>query len=360
MRNRLPSASTLGASFVFLVIVILFFIFQSVQNEPYVENPQIAIDSGPWEIYFTKPAGLASTNNLEDPEAILVEAIDSARYSIDMAMYHLNLWSVRDALIRAHRRGVVVRLVTEEANVSIPEVQALVRAGIDVKPDKGLGIMHHKFVVIDSTEVWTGSLNLTWSGLYRNNNHIFRINSPEVAANYLQEFNEMMLEGRFGTASKRNTPNPILELDDGIVEVYFSPDNGVVSRILKLLAEADDTIDLMAFSFTSDPIGEAILERYREGVNVRVLVESAQAEATGSETPRLRAEGVDIFLDGNPDTMHHKVIIIDSEYVIFGSYNFTRSAEKVNDENVLIIHHQGLAAEFLGEFNRLLDQASNR
>ena len=62
-------------------------------------------------------------------------------------------------------------------------------------------------------------------------------------------------------------------------------------------------------------------------------------------------------LDGNPLNMHHKVIIIDESVVIFGSYNFSRSAEERNDENTLIIHNPELAAQFLAEFERVQAKA---
>jgi phosphatidylserine/phosphatidylglycerophosphate/cardiolipin synthase-like enzyme len=51
--------------------------------------------------------------------------------------------------------------------------------------------------------------------------------------------------------------------------------------------------------------------------------------------------------------MHHKVMVIDGRIVICGSYNFSRSAEEINDENLLIIVDPGLAEEFGREFERL-------
>ena len=77
-----------------------------------------------------------------------------------MAIHFLDLWSIRDALIDAHRRGVAVRLVTESDNMHVPEIQEVREAGIPVLGDRREGRMHNKFVVIDRQEVWTGSLNL--------------------------------------------------------------------------------------------------------------------------------------------------------------------------------------------------------
>jgi len=59
---------------------------------------------------------------------------------------------------------------------------------------------------------------------------------------------------------------------------------------------------------------------------------------------------MDVLLDGHPEKMHHKVMIIDDKIVITGSYNLTRSAETQNDENTLVIHDDGIARIYLAEF----------
>ena len=61
--------------------------------------------------------------------------------------------------------------------------------------------------------------------------------------------------------------------------------------------------------------------------------------------------------DGNPFNMHHKVIVIDGEIVIVGSFNFSESADKSNDENLLIIYNRAVAAKFEEEFQKVLDIA---
>jgi len=65
-----------------------------------------------------------------------------------------------------------------------------------------------------------------------------------------------------------------------------------------------------------------------------------------------------VRLDGNPRNMHHKVILIDDNIVIFGSYNFTANAEMKNDENLLVIHNAEIANQFLEEFKRIFDAAA--
>jgi phosphatidylserine/phosphatidylglycerophosphate/cardiolipin synthase-like enzyme len=310
------------------------------------------------EVYFSQPTNPASRSLRGGPDTYLVEAIDAAQFSIDMAMYHLDLWSVRDALIRAHRRGVQVQVVTDDVQKEELEIQSLVDAGIVVIDDGRPGIMHHKFLVIDRNEVWTGSMNMTVNGAYRNDNHLIRICSKAVADNYTREFDEMFLEDRFGALSLADTPNPVVNLDGVAIGSYFSPDDGVLDKIIEQMRDAERNVEILAYALTTDLVGETLFDLHQRGVTVRGVVETSQSQATGSETPRLRQAGVDIRLDGNPENMHHKVIILDGITVILGSYNFTRSAEEKNDENVLIIHDPALATQFLIEFERIYTTAS--
>jgi phosphatidylserine/phosphatidylglycerophosphate/cardiolipin synthase-like enzyme len=355
---RRLSLPTLSATGFLALLVLLFFVFQGSDIPPLAHSTSEVFSTGLWEVYFSNPDHPESSNLRGGPDSHLVEAIDSAQFSIDIAMYHLDLWSVRDALIRAHRRGILVQVVTDDTHKGDLEIQSLRDTGISVIDDGGPGIMHHKFVVIDRNEVWTGSMNLTVNGAYRDDNNLIRVRSTEVAESYTREFDEMFFDGRFGALSRADTPYPAVDLEGIPVEIYFSPDDGVLNRVLEQMRGAEKSIEILAYAFTTDTIGETLLDLQKGGVAVRGVVETSQAEATGSETPRLRQSGLDIRLDGNPENMHHKVMILDGVTVILGSYNFTRSAEEKNDENILIFHDPALAAEFLIEFERIYESAT--
>jgi phosphatidylserine/phosphatidylglycerophosphate/cardiolipin synthase-like enzyme len=357
MLRRLTFSSIASLALLALLL-LLFFAFQHATTPSEDEIPVPTSTMGSWEVYFSDPNGPKAQELQGGPDAALVQALDSAQYSIHMAMYHLDLWSVRDALIGAHRRGVVVQVVTESDHLDEPEIHSLENAGIEVLGDRRPGIMHHKFIIIDRQEVWTGSMNLTINGVYRNDNNIIRIQSKEVAEDYWQEFEEMSQHDRFGALSLADTPYPQTIVDGIQIEVYFSPDDGVILRLLELLDQAEERVEFLAYALTADEIGATLLDLHREGVRIRGVVEASQAMATGSETPGLREAGLDVRLDNNPNLMHHKVFVIDGHTVILGSYNFTRSAEEKNDENVLILHDPALAAQFLIEFERIYRSAS--
>jgi phosphatidylserine/phosphatidylglycerophosphate/cardiolipin synthase-like enzyme len=310
---------------------------------------------GSWfELYFTDPSDLASNQISGGPDGPLVAAIDSARLSVDAAVYSLSLNSVRDALLHAFRRGVRVRIVMESDNMDSTDPQVLLDAGVPMLGDRRQGLMHDKFVVIDQSEVWTGSMNFTNEGAYSDNNNLMRIKSTKVADDYEAEFNEMFVDDKFGNHVGSITPYPRVTVNGTPLDIYFSPDDHVQAALIDLLDNAQSSINFMAFSFTADPLGQAIRLRAQAGVKVSGVMEDDQvASNQGTEYDAFRAAGLDVHLDGNPGQMHHKVIIIDDQIVVMGSYNFTASAETTNDENVVVIYDPEIASQYMQEFQRV-------
>jgi phosphatidylserine/phosphatidylglycerophosphate/cardiolipin synthase-like enzyme len=309
-----------------------------------------------YAVYFTNPGDPAATAYRGGIDEALASAIDQARISVDVAIYDLNLWSLRDALISAHRRGVLVRLVTESDNMDEPEIQELKEAGIQVLGDRRGGLMHDKFVIIDRLEVWTGSMNFTTGGGYLDNNNLIRVRSSKLAEDYTHEFEQMFVDDHFGPSKAAGTPNPSFTLDGSLIEVYFSPEDGTLEHILTAVNSARESIYFLAYSFTSDELSQALIEQSQAGVTVAgVFDEDQYLFNTGTEFDNLLNAGVDVRLDGNPRLMHHKIIIIDQQVVITGSYNFSNNAEHNNDENTLIIHNQDITAQYLAEFQQVYE-----
>ncbi len=327
---------------------------------PTPSNVTPAVSPNPnWlEVHFTDPGAIRAANFEGGPDVALEAAIDSARISVDMAAYSLNLWSIRDALIHAYQRGVAVRMVMESDNMDNKEIQQIQDAGITILGDQREGLMHNKFVVIDHDEIWTGSMNFTTSGTYEDNNNLVRIRSTQVAEDYTTEFNEMFEKNLFGTDTLADTPYSSVMINGTLVEVYYSPDDGAAARLLSLINNAQKSIYFLAYSFTANDLGAAIRKRAADGLSVAGVMDDGQINSNlGSEYDPFMQAGVDVRRDGNSGLMHHKVIIIDRSIVITGSYNFSNSAETSNDENLVIIHSADAAAEFMSEFQRVYNQA---
>ncbi len=316
------------------------------------------VDGGWYELYFTNPSSPLASQETGGIDAPLAAAIDSAKLSVDVAVYSLSLNSIRDALIRAHDRGVQVRMVMESDNLDRSDPQKLKDAGIPILGDRREGLMHDKFVVIDNSEVWTGSMNFTDSGAYADNNNMIRIRSVKMAENFTREFEEMFIDDKFGDNIVSQTPNPRVTIDGTPIDVYFSPDDNVQSSFIDLVNNAEESIYFLAFSFTADPIGEAVMTRARDGVTVAGVMDAEQVNSNvGTEFDPFLQAGLSVFRDAIEGQMHHKVMIIDESIVLLGSYNFTNSAETRNDENLLVVYNKDIAAQFIAEFQRVYAQA---
>ena len=314
---------------------------------------------GTWfELYFTNPASPISPQGTGGVDGPLVEAIDAARLSIDVAAYSLSLNSVRNALIRAHDRGATVRVVMESSNMDRSDPEILIEAGIPVIGDNRDGLMHDKFIILDKSEVWLGSMNFTDGGAYEDNNNLIRIRSTKIAENYLKEFEEMFLENKFGEEVVPETPNPTLTIEGTRIDTFFSPDDGVLAALVPVLESARQSIYFLAYSFTSNQLGEIIRQKAEADVTVAGVMDDEQVKSNqGTEYDPFRQADLDVRIDGIDGLMHHKVLIIDGQIVVLGSYNFSQSAEERNDETLLIIYDPVIAEQFLFEFQRVHEQA---
>jgi len=112
----------------------------------------------------------------------------------------------------------------------------------------------------------------------------------------------------------------------------------------------------MAFSYTANDIANAMIAKAKAGLVVQVVFERQNATGSGAEYAKIKQGGIDVLQDGNCYILHHKVIVIDERVLITGSYNFTSSAEKDNDEN-LVLDNPNLARAYLDEFQRVYAQA---
>ncbi len=140
-------------------------------------------------------------------------------------------------------------------------------------------------------------------------------------------------------------------LNDAPAKVYFSPDGGASKGIRREIDRATREILVQAYLFTSKPLRSALLKAQKRGVNVEVILDKKiQKEQKYITAKVLKSGGITVWLDGRHENAHNKVMIIDREVIITGSYNFTYSAESKNAENILIIRSQDLAGLYTDNF----------
>jgi competence ComEA-like helix-hairpin-helix protein len=254
-------------------------------------------------------------------------------------------------------------------------------------------------MIIDGVRLIVTSANFTTSDVHGdfanpdtrgNTNNLLKINNPELARLFTEEFNLMWGDGSggkkdslFGVHKPVRQPRTV-NLGKTTVTVHFSPtpatldwsesSNGLIGKTLE---NANKSVDLALFVFSEQKLANILEERHQKGVEVRTLIDPEFAFRSYSEgldmlgvtlTNKCRIEK-----DNNPwkspiktvgipqlpqgDKLHHKFGLIDRETVITGSHNWSASANYTNDETLLVINSSIVGAHFNREFERLYSDA---
>ena len=121
------------------------------------------------------------------------------------------------------------------------------------------------------------------------------------------------------------------------VEVYFSPHGGCTDAVVREIRAAKTSIRVLAYSFTSTRIADALIDAHRRGVDVKVIFDKKESRESYSLIGPLHGAGISVMTDGRHALAHNKVMILDDEVVLTGSFNYTKQAEHSNAENLLVI-----------------------
>jgi len=125
--------------------------------------------------------------------------------------------------------------------------------------------------------------------------------------------------------------------------VCFTPGGMCTDEIVSTIGGAKKSILVQAYSFTSAPVAKALVDAKKRGVDVRVILDKSQKKQRYSSSTFLVNEGIPTWIDSKVAIAHNKVMVIDGETVITGSFNFTKAAQQRNAENLLIIRDANLA-----------------
>jgi phosphatidylserine/phosphatidylglycerophosphate/cardiolipin synthase-like enzyme len=130
------------------------------------------------------------------------------------------------------------------------------------------------------------------------------------------------------------------------IEVYFSPRGGCTDAVVREIRAARHTILVQAYSFTSTSIARALDDAHKRGVRVKVLLDKEQTTEDYSLAQNLHDAGIPLWTDAVHAHAHNKVMILDGEVVITGSFNFTHQAEHGNAENLLVVRNRSIARQY--------------
>jgi len=316
-------------------------------------------------VFFTDNMTSDGTSELISPmEQALLDRINSASIAIDAAFYDFNRTSIRDALIAAKERGVIVRIVADdeahhENETYRPFFESFNATDIIVQDDEGFsGIMHNKYFIIDGEYLWTGSTNVTDNGFTKNHNNALLFESTELADYYQTDFNQMW-SGFFGTA-KTNPLTATLTYNGYPLQVAFSPTEDVIGSMIEQVNQATTSIDFSIFFFTDDDLANALIAARERGVQVRGLWDQLGAGNSFSRDDLLCQAGVLVKREDTLGKMHNKYMVIDantaSPRTITGSLNWTGAGNRRNSENSLFIQDPDIARAYDANFQSMWDQ----
>lgn len=284
-----------------------------------------------------------------------------SRQNLMIAIQEIDHPAIAEAIIEARLRGVTIDLVIEQSyllNTKRPKTvadahqavgareinrqifSAILRSTTDVKVDFNPDIFHQKFMILGNS-VLTGSTNFTTTGVTKNLNHVVVIDDAEVANAFKREYKDIR-EGRFGVNSTRHGKAPKEASVSGVrVKPLFAPDHGPEMEIMKQILKARNRVDFACFTFAqSSGIDDALVAAHRNGIMIRGVLDRRQANQKWAAKHVLTDAGIDIRVAGGRGSLgkvHHKLMVIDDHLTIFGSFNYTHPANKLNDENILIV-----------------------
>ncbi len=293
----------------------------------------------------------------------IVTFIDGAQKRLFIAVQELDCREITEAIIRAKQRNVLVKVVLEadylRAKTALQDPfapggyhepnrtlhNALLRAKIKVNSDFNSSIFHQKFMIRDSVSVLTGSTNFTTTGTSENLNHLVIIHDKDIARIYNREFTEIS-QGHFGKRNEGHDPRPKEVLvSDVRIKILFAPDHNPEMEIMKQIAKARHRVDFAMFTFAqSSGIDDQLVLAKQAGILVQGALFKSQANQTWSAKDTLHHAGIALYLvpksrcpRPRPRKLHHKLMVVDEQLVIAGSFNYTGPANRLNDENIIII-----------------------
>jgi phosphatidylserine/phosphatidylglycerophosphate/cardiolipin synthase-like enzyme len=162
-----------------------------------------------------------------------------------------------------------------------------------------------------------------------------------VAKAYSKEFREIR-QGRFGALSKTHGERPQdVKVSNVPMRILFAPDHAPEMEMMKQMLKAKKRIDFAIFTFSkSSGIDDTMIARSAAGIKVRGALDARQANQEWAATRPVKNAGAELYTvraQGNLGKLHHKLMVIDGQVTIVGSFNYTGPANKFNDENIIVI-----------------------
>lgn len=137
------------------------------------------------------------------------------------------------------------------------------------------------------------------------------------------------------------------------MRVYFSPSEDCRNAIIREIKNATSELKICVFTISDDKIASAIIEAHQRDVRVTIITDNDKSSDVGSDIRSFFEKGIHVKMDMSTNHMHHKFMVADGKTTITGSYNWTNSAARYNQENIIVTKDQAVANSFIKEYDRL-------
>ena len=134
---------------------------------------------------------------------------------------------------------------------------------------------------------------------------------------------------------------------DSSYDTCFTPGEDCSNKIIRAIAQAKQEILVQAYSFSDISIAEALVLAKTRGIDVKIILDKSQLRARYSLIPYFINHNIKLVIDNEPKIAHNKILVLDRQTVVGGSYNFTQAAKNKNAENVMIINDPGFAEKYV-------------
>jgi cardiolipin hydrolase len=141
------------------------------------------------------------------------------------------------------------------------------------------------------------------------------------------------------------------------IQIAFSPGPDCRKMIISEIANSEDTLDICVFTISDNQIKDAIISAHHRGIQVRIISDNFKMYDEGSDISELSSEGIEVKVDASEFHMHHKFMVVDAKRLLTGSYNWTRTAELQNSENIIVLEDISISGKFLVEFEKLWENS---
>jgi phosphatidylserine/phosphatidylglycerophosphate/cardiolipin synthase-like enzyme len=286
----------------------------------------------------------------------VVELLDGAKQTVDLAQFTFSVAEIADAVERAHARGVVVRLAMDAAqDRQGSRANDLKQKGVDVRFVAGkpagsqAGLQHAKFMLVDGTTLLTGSANFSSTGTTINEENAIVVRAA-AAHPLLTGFSchfTAIWDRNFDAAGACSNQ-----------DVAFAPSSVPRNMIRDRIRAATDSVDVIMHHFTFADLVKELTTAAQRGVRVRVLLNATtRTEHQGVTWSALVAAGGEIRYkqvdESTFQLLHHKLAVIDGKTLISGSGNWSGNAFFNNFENYVVYGQPRVVQTFRALYHRL-------